>query len=96
MLVKSVRLKEVDGLILQIYRHFDDVKMSYWIKIPNCLIQNEQLSSLVRMSDWIKSEKFVRCLIKYGDRVVLLRQAEYILETEARFHDYILPINPIR
>ena len=94
-LAKSVYLKEVNGSIIRMYRHSDDVKMS---SADTELLDSEceQLSSLVRMSDWTKPEKFVGCSIEYGDRVVLLRQAEYILETEARFHDYIIHFNPTR
>ena len=94
-LAKSVYLKEVNGSIIRMYRHSDDVKMS---SANRELLDTEceQLSSLMRMSDWVEPEKFVGCSIEYGDRVVLLRQTDKILETEARFHHFIIHFNPAR
>ena len=95
LIARSVYTKQVGDQIVRLFRHSDDSRMSCAdekILVEEC----KQLSELIRMSEWVKPEKFIGCSLEYGSNYILIRQTDKILEMEAKFHDLIIMCNPKR
>ncbi len=95
MIARSVYIKQVGDQIVRLFRHSDDCRMSC---ADESTLDKEcaELSSHIRMSDWLRPEKFIGCSIEYGSNYILLRQTDKILEAEAKFHELIQVCNPQR
>jgi hypothetical protein len=92
LIARSVYIKEVNGSIIRKYRHSDDC-VDFCDDEEVLINECRELSKIIRLSEWVKPEKFVGISIEYADRVVLLRQSEYIMEVEEEFHDLIIKYN---
>jgi len=95
VMAASVYCKDVEGEVLRMLRHSDDVLMQGKLRT---LVEAEcgKLSLEIEMSPWAEMELFLGAEIEIFGNIACLRQRGKIREGAEKFGDLIVAINPKR